>query len=274
MLIELKLLGKQKAPQPDGAAQVATPVEPPPQSSAAVTEPLDPVTAPEVPAAEEIPETPPNLIYDGHMGTRILLCGAVGVAFWYLNTSALRYLQLSPDTYGIFWPRREWLFAHALTGILALVLGPLQFWPGLKQRHPAFHRGTGVIYASSAGIGAIAALYLAFRTDFGWMYAMGLTSMAMAWLISTGLAVAAIYQGMLPQHREWMIRSYVVTFGFVMLRVVTDVLEMRGIGSVTERLAFGSWICWSVPLLITETLLQGRKVFATTVEERKPSVTV
>jgi hypothetical protein len=33
-------------------------------------------------------------------------------------------------------------------------------------------------------------------------------------------------------------------------------------GTVTDRLVFSSWICWSIPLLVTEAFLQGRKVFA------------
>jgi hypothetical protein len=277
MLIELKLLGPQKpnpAAQPEGAQPPASPAEPlvapspaPPQPAAAA-----PVVMPETHSEQRA--TRETFLFDGHMGTRLLLCGTILVATWYINTSALKYLTVSRDTYGIFWPRHEWLFAHALAGTLALFIGPFQFWPGLKQSRPMLHRVMGVIYAASALVGAVAALYLAFHTDFGWMYAMGLTSMAMAWMISTGLATIAIYRQVIPQHKEWMVRSYVVTFGFVVLRIVADVLESRNIGSVSDRLAVGSWICWSVPLLITEALMQGRKVFAARPSKGSPSATI
>ena len=88
--------------------------------------------------------------------------------------------------------------------------------------------------------------------------------MALAWIITTGLATIAICRELIPQHREWMIRSYVVTFGFVTFRVMADVLEIGRVGTLTEQLTAASWFCWSVPLLITEGILQGRKILIAT----------
>src|SRR5262249_12611736 len=104
--------------------------------------------------------------------------------------------------------------------------------------------------------------YLAFHTAYGWMFGAGLTAMAIAWLFTTGMAGLAIYKGMVGLHRQWMTRSYIVTFGFVFLRLTTDVLEMGNIGNLSERLAFSSWVSWTVPLLVVEMVFQARKVFA------------
>ena len=57
-----------------------------------------------------------------------------------------------------------------------------------------------------------------------------------------------------------MIRSYVVTFAFVTFRLVFTVLQAAHVGQLQEDLAIASWFCWAVPLLITEAILQGRKV--------------
>jgi len=200
-----------------------------------------------------------------HRVTRVILGATVLLTLWYLETSAMRFFNLSRDTYGIFWPRHEWLLAHVIAGTLAILIGPLQFWPGLKQKYPALHRGMGVLYVTSVAAGGLAAFYLAFHTDFSWIFSMGLSAMATAWIISTGMATVAIYRRMIPQHKEWMIRSYVVTFGFVLLRLTTGILDMSNVGSISDRFVLASWISWSVPLLITETLLQGRKVFARSV---------
>ena len=59
-----------------------------------------------------------------------------------------------------------------------------------------------------------------------------------------------------------MVRSYVVTFAFVTFRIVADVLDARHVGTWKEQVAFTSWFCWAVPLLVTELILEGRKVFA------------
>jgi hypothetical protein len=59
-----------------------------------------------------------------------------------------------------------------------------------------------------------------------------------------------------------MIRSYVVTTGFVTFRMVFPLLQTSGIGSLPEQLALAAWGCWAVPLLFTEAILQGRKILA------------
>ena len=211
------------------------------------------------PGTEDVPKDQPRA---KHRETRVILGVAMLMILFYLDTSALKFLKVSEETYGIFWLRRNWLYAHVIAGTFAILIGPAQFWPGVKQGYPGLHRVLGVFYVTSVGVGGSAAFHLAFHADFGWMFSMGLGSMATAWMISTGLATVAICRRMIEQHREWMVRSYVLTFGFVLLRATTGVLDISGVGSISERFIFASWISWSVPLMITETLLQGRKVFA------------
>ena len=76
------------------------------------------------------------------------------------------------------------------------------------------------------------------------------------------MAVTAVRRGLILQHREWMIRSYVATFAFVTFRVLFLALSNASVGTLNEQLAVSSWFCWAVPLLITEAWLQGRKVFS------------
>jgi hypothetical protein len=79
--------------------------------------------------------------------------------------------------------------------------------------------------------------------------------------VTTGLAVFAIARRMTQQHREWVIRGYVVTFAFVIFRAFVEVLKATRTGSITQQLTAASWFCWSVPLLIPNLILQGRKIF-------------
>jgi hypothetical protein len=88
-----------------------------------------------------------------------------------------------------------------------------------------------------------------------------LGGLATAWVITTSLAFAAIRKRMISQHQEWMIRSYVTTFGFVMFRLFVGVTEVAEVGTLIDRLNAASWFCWAVPLLITEAVIQGRKIF-------------
>ena len=144
--------------------------------------------------------------------------------------------------------------------MVALLAGPVQLWLGLSRRQLAFHRTLGLVYAASVALSSVAAFYLAFHTDFGWVFGMGLSGLAVAWISTTGLALLAIRRRVIVQHQEWMIRSYVVTFAFVTFRAVEGALGAAGVGTAPERIAAMSWFCWAVPLLITECLLQGRKI--------------
>jgi hypothetical protein len=158
--------------------------------------------------------------------------------------------------------RQGWLFLHIGGGMVALIVGPGQLWLGLANRKIDVHRKLGLVYMGAVAVSVTAAFYLATHTALGWVFGAGLGGLAVAWIVTTGLAFAAVRRGLVHQHQEWMIRSYVVTFGFVFFRILVGVLQATGVGSPSEQLAAASWFCWAAPLLVTEAILQGRKIFA------------
>jgi uncharacterized membrane protein len=185
-----------------------------------------------------------------------------GVAFVVL--AALPYLALDQSQFAGYWPRRWWLLLHVATGIVALLSGPVQLWLGITDARPALHRRLGLTYVTSVAVSAAAAYYLALNTDFGWAFGAGLAGLATAWVITTGLAFVAIRRHLYDQHKEWMIRSYVVTTAFVSFRLLLPVLQATGAGTLNEQLAMASWVSWAMPLLVTEAVLQGRQILAST----------
>jgi hypothetical protein len=195
-------------------------------------------------------------------GTVVLLGFALAVAAVFLIGFAFPYLTLDQQRFGIYWTKRGWLLMHIAGGIVALSSGPFVLWLGLNRQRMPLHRTLGIVYMSGIGVSSIAAFYLAFHTTLGWVFGMGLTGLATAWIVTTGLALIAIRRRLIAQHKEWMIRSYVVTFAFVNFRILAGILQATGTGTLDEQLAASAWFCWAVPLLITETMLQGRKIFA------------
>jgi hypothetical protein len=151
---------------------------------------------------------------------------------------------------------------HLGGGVIALLVGPGQLWLGLSNRKIDVHRKLGLVYMGAIAVSVTAAFYLATHTALGWVFGAGLMGLAIAWIITTGLAFVAVGRGLLQQHREWMIRSYVVTFGFVFFRIFAGVMQATGVGNLQEQLTAASWFCWAAPLLVTEAILQGRKIFA------------
>jgi uncharacterized membrane protein len=183
---------------------------------------------------------------------------AVGVGF--LLAFAVPHIAPDPSLYARYASRRGWLLLHIGSGAVALLVGPVQLWLGLGRRHLGLHRRLGAIYLGSVAAGSVSAFYLALHTDFGWLFGMGLTGLAVAWLVTTGLALAAIRRRLILQHQEWMIRSYVVTFAFVTFRLVVGALQAADVGTLREQLTAASWFSWAVPLLGAEAMVQGRKI--------------
>jgi uncharacterized membrane protein len=188
------------------------------------------------------------------------LVAVAGVVF--IALAALPYFLSSAYGPPEYAPRRGWLLVHIAGGIVALLTGPVQLWLGLADRGMTWHRRMGVAYMTAVGVSSIAAFYLAARTDFGLGFGAGLAGLAVAWVTTTGMAYLAIRRSLIDQHKEWMIRSYVVTFGFVTFRIVQPALAAGGFGTVGEQLAVAAWACWTLPLLVTELVLQGRKILA------------
>ena len=184
-----------------------------------------------------------------------------GVALWFIDHNALRYSAYDPGTYGDLWPRRFGLVPHIFGGVTAALAGLVQLWLGLTGRTGALHRGLGRVYVAAVAIGSVAAFYLALTIDPRYFaYAAGLFGLACAWLVTTSMALYSIRQRALDQHREWMIRSYVVTFAFVTFRLVEKLLLPWNIAPQMELDTFLAFACWSVPLLFAEPLIQLRKI--------------
>ena len=192
----------------------------------------------------------------------ILLGLAAVLALGFLAMFALPYSTLDETTFGRFWPKRGWLLTHIAGGMVALLVGPVQIWLGLTRRKMALHRVLGKVYVAAVVVGGISSFGLSLTTEAGWMLGMGLAFLGLAWFVTTGMALAAVLRRRFELHKEWMIRSYVVTFAFVNFRIFVGVTEAMGVGTELERIAAASWFCWAVPLLVTEVLLQARRTLA------------
>jgi hypothetical protein len=111
---------------------------------------------------------------------------------------------------------RGLLIPHTLVGIFALLIGPINFSSRLRQRHLKLLRVLGRIYVVSVFIGAATGVVLAAgRPGFP-----GTCGQAAAWVVCTTAAFITARNRHIVQHRQWMIRSYAVTFTFVSSRVL------------------------------------------------------
>jgi uncharacterized membrane protein len=185
------------------------------------------------------------------------ILGALGlVALWFIAKRALPYFDVSHAQYGPhFWARRWWLVLHVSGGVIALIAGVVQLWLGLSNRVATLHRALGKLYVGVVLVGSIAGFYLALAIQGNVPYAAGLFFLCVAWVITTSMAVIAIRRRNFQQHREWMLRSYAVTFAFVTFRFGVDTLTSQGL-DMRDAQGVMAWACWALPLLLLEPLIQ------------------
>jgi predicted membrane protein DUF2306 len=193
-------------------------------------------------------------------GSAAILGLAAAGALFFVGVAALPYfLRIDEGQFRQYWPMRGWLLLHITMGMVALLTGPVQLWLGLKDLYPRVHKNLGFVYMAAIVLSSAAAYYLAFHTGGGIVFGSGLAALATVWLITTGVAFLAITRHLYEQHKEWMIRSYVVTFGFVTFRAFDGVLAAQGI-PLLDHIGISAWFAWSVPLFLNEVVLQGRKI--------------
>ena len=157
------------------------------------------------------------------------------------------------------------LTVHIVFATIAILIGPFQFFPSIRKKYLHIHRLTGRLYLLSVLIAAIVAIILAIMHNIiverRIVFGTGLLGLAVAWLLTSGMAFWAIKNRNYVQHREWMIKSYVVTCGFTTFRIFAVTLSsFIQLDYTKEMSGIMAWACWSVPLLVTEVLLQSKKI--------------
>jgi uncharacterized membrane protein len=160
---------------------------------------------------------------------------------------------------------RQFLIPHTLSGVIALLSGPIQFSSRFRRGHLKFHRVLGRIYVVSVFIGAATGVALATgRPGFP-----GTSMQAAAWIVCTTAAFLTARNRQILQHRQWMARSYAVTFTFVSSRVLN--LWPRYWSHLGDTFSAVGVIAFTLAsLLIVDLGLNWRELTTVVPEGRRP----
>lgn len=148
-------------------------------------------------------------------------------------------------------------YTHIGGGGCALILGPLQFWRGLRTRWPAVHSWTGKAYLTAVGAGGLAGLVIAPCTDAGLIGTLGFGVLALLWLTTGALGYRAIRRGDVAAHRAAMTRNFALTYAGVTLRLWLLLLTASQVPFGTAYLIV-PFLCWVPNLVVAEWLIVRR----------------
>lgn len=187
---------------------------------------------------------------------KYLLAAFIGLMYAYVvvhNESFL--IQPKAPVWQHYEPFKWWLLPHGIAGACAILLGPMQFSDRLRQRFTKLHRILGRIYVGGVFIASPLGFYIQFvqeQTGAPRSFSLAASVQAIAWFLTTAIALAFILKGKVQQHRQWMTRSFAVALVFLEVRVVA------GMGGWEQPPAVETvvWICNAFAILSADIVLQ------------------
>ncbi|MEH7097138.1 DUF2306 domain-containing protein [Neobacillus vireti] len=114
----------------------------------------------------------------------------------------------------------KWFFyPHILLGTISLAIGPFQLTK-LSQKKIHLHKRLGKVYAVAIFINILMVPYLTLSATGGKGSTIAFLILDLFWLWTTSMGVIKAAQRKIPAHKEWILRSYAITWVFVTFRVV------------------------------------------------------
>ena len=181
-----------------------------------------------------------------------VLCVAVALAsvrFIFLE------LELAAPDLAFHGDVRPWSFyLHVGGATMALLLGPWQFFSGIRNAYSRAHRGLGILYIVGCLVGGVSGIHIAFYSPNGPVAAVGFMVLGTLWLGTTGLGLFNILKGNIAVHKRWMICSFSLTFAAVTLRLLFPPMFAYGLEPATI-FSILAWVCWIPNLAVANYFL-------------------
>lgn len=180
------------------------------------------------------------------------------------NTSIQRYLtgaETGPAPIVANAFAEPWLVIHVIGGVVALVVGPLQFIAAIRTRWPRFHQATGLTYIAATAVAAPAGLVLSFGTTAGPVAGAGFAALGLLTLYFTGQGLRTALARRFDEHREWMLRSYALTAAAITLRLMIPASFLLQLDFSTAYRVI-AWACWLTNLALVELYIHRTRTAA------------
>ncbi|MFN8609558.1 MAG: DUF2306 domain-containing protein [Vulcanimicrobiota bacterium] len=159
-----------------------------------------------------------------------------------LSWSSLSMLCQGPQAFDApFGPKYAtewgWVWAHSVSALLVLVLGPWLLW-----RLPG-HRLCGRIYLISSLLAGVSGLPLSLRAEGGWGGRLSFLILDSLWLRAAWSAYATARQRQWKRHLDWVQVHYLLAWSAVFFRLGLGATAQLGIPLQQVALPL-AWLSW------------------------------
>lgn len=147
-------------------------------------------------------------------------------------------------------------YVHISFGGISLISGFSQFSEKLRINKIWIHKLLGKLYILSVFLSGTSGMFIAINATGGSISEMGFGSLAVLWLSTTVMALKSIQEQKIQAHKEWMIRSYALTFAAVTLRLWLPIVPAVFHLDFVSAYVIISWLCWVPNIIIAELIIQ------------------
>jgi uncharacterized membrane protein len=176
------------------------------------------------------------------------------------------FLEFKQD-YLHITPWKIAFYIHVFSSIFTLLAGITQFSPEILKNHRRLHKLVGRLYAwDIIAINFPTGLIMAVYANGHWPSKIAFLVLDCLWFWFTLRAVIAIKRGDVTRHREYMTRSYALTFSAVTLRTWRLVLSSAFDLDPQLLYMLDAWLGWVPNLLCAEWLIARGRAARSTVK--------
>jgi uncharacterized membrane protein YozB (DUF420 family) len=199
---------------------------------------------------------------------KVILPGIYVLAYLFTFYIVIQYIIFKPSQAGVVssklqdptFPYAIWklfFFPHILLGVLALLIGAYQLTNKSRQNRKR-HRLLGRIYGFTILLNVLVIPYIALYATGGVPSTIAFLVLDVIWLLTTATAIVYIKRRNVTKHREWMLRSYAVTFVFVTFRIFIVLIQFFIQPSFSVSFPLAVYLSILFNLLITQVYLNKR----------------
>jgi len=147
-------------------------------------------------------------------------------------------------------------YVHVFSAIVSLAAGFTQFSKELLIHKPHFHKILGRIYVwNILFINFPVTLVMSIYANGGWLGKSAFLILNSLWFIFTYLAVRYAIQGNFKSHKEFMIRSFALTFSAITLRTWKLLLTQGNFIPVENVYIIESWLGFLPNIVVAELII-------------------
>jgi uncharacterized membrane protein len=189
------------------------------------------------------------------VATFLMLRMVLDYAAFQDDVDFLRFKQ----AYVGYWWWKTAFYVHVFSAIGALAAGFTQFSNQFLREHRPWHRFLGRIYAYDIlVINFPTGMVLALCANGLLPGRIAFVSLDCLWFTFTLIAVAAARSGQFARHREFMIRSYALTFSAITLRSWKLILSCSFRIQPVHLYMIEAWMGFVPNLLLAEWWIRNR----------------